>query len=117
MPNLRQGAQPVHEPFALLEGDAGIKGRGQQGKGRRAMTHPLAHRPSYNAKVMCDCGRAEKSKAAPACRECGKEKYKAARAATREASKPEKVTKEALVAAMDIDMANEWLRKSIRVAA
>jgi hypothetical protein len=29
----------------------------------------------------------------------------------------ERITKESLVAAMDMQMANEWLRKSIRVAA
>ena len=57
----------------------------------------------------CQCG-GMKTKGARQCNSC---RYSVPSAA----KEPERVTKESLVAAMDIQMANEWLRKSIRVAA
>ena len=76
----------------------------------------IAHRPSYNPKVPCACGRGMKTPKSPGCRKCAADRKSAQAEALRGRPVAERISGESMRASLDAGMAKDWLRKPLRAA-
>ena len=75
----------------------------------------IAHRPSYNPKVLCQCGRDMKATQSVSCRKCAADRRKAEAEQRRGSPVPERISDESMRASLDQSMSKDWLRKPLRV--